>query len=58
MNGVALVERLNSLDSESAELAMDAYFLFMVRTATRKAGKPRFYRSASFLHRFEIVKVK
>ena len=55
MNGVALVELLNSLDSVSAELATDAYFIFVVRTTTKKAGKPRFYRFASFLHRFKTV---
>ena len=55
VNGVALVELLNSLDSRSSELAIDLYFIFMVRTTTRKAGKPRFYRSSSFPHRFKIV---
>ena len=43
VNGVALVELLNSLDSRNSELAIDAYFIFMIRTTTRKAGKPRFY---------------
>ena len=51
----ALVELLNSLDSRSSELAIDAHFMFMVRTTTRKAGKPRFYCCTSFLHRFKIV---
>ena len=51
----ALVELLNSLDSRSSELAIDAHFIFMVRTTTRKAGKPRFYCCTSFLHRFKIV---
>ena len=50
----ALVELLNSLDSRSSELAIDAHFIFMVRTTTRKAGKPRFYCCTSFLHRFKI----
>lgn len=55
VNGVALVELLNSLESRSSELAMDVYFIFMVRTTTRKAGKPRFYCCASFLRRFKII---
>ena len=55
VNGVALVEVLNSLVSRSSELAMDAYFIFTVRTITREAGKPRFYCCASFLRRFKIV---
>ena len=55
MNGVALVELLNSFDSGSAELAMDAYFIVMVKIKTRKAAKPPFYRSASLLYRFKIV---
>ena len=42
VNGVALVELLNSLDSRSSKLAMDAYFIFMVRTTTRKAETRRF----------------
>ena len=55
VNGVALVELLNSLDSRSSKLAMDAYFIFMVRTTTRKAETRRFYCCASFLGRFKIV---
>ena len=48
----ALVWRENS---RSSELAIDAYFIFMVRTTTRKEGKLRFYCCASFLRRFKIV---
>ena len=33
---------LNYLDSVAAELIIPAYFLLMVRTTTRKTGKPRF----------------
>ena len=55
VNGIAFVERLNSLEFRSSELAVDAYFIFMVRTTTRKAGKLRFYCCASFLGRFKIV---
>ena len=55
LNGVVLVELLNSFDSGSAELAINAYFIVMVRITTRKAAKARFYRSASFLHSFKIV---
>ena len=36
------MELLNSLDSVAAERTIPAYFLLMVRTTTRKAGKPRF----------------
>ena len=55
MNGVALVELLNSFDSGSAELAIDAYFIVMVKIKTRQAAKPPFYRSAFLLHRFKTV---
>ena len=57
VNGVALVELLNSLHCVSAELATDAYFLLMERTTTTtttKTGKPRFYHVASFLHIFNF----
>ena len=55
LNGVALVELLNSFDSGSAELAINAYFIVMLMIITRKAAKARFLRSASFLHSFKIV---
>ena len=42
------MELLKSLDSVAAELTIPAYFLLMVRTTTRKAGKHRF-----FLHVFK-----
>ena len=34
------MELLNSLDSVAAELTIPTHFLLMVRTTTRKAGKP------------------
>ena len=55
LNGVVLVELLNSFDSGSAELTINTYFIVMVMITTRKAAKARFYRSASFLHSFKIV---
>ena len=36
------MELLNSLDSVAAELTIPTHFLLVVRTTTRKAGKPRF----------------
>ena len=42
MNGVALVELLNSFDSGSAELAIDAYFIVMAKIKQDKQRSPHF----------------
>ena len=38
MNGVSHVELLNSFDYGSAELAIDTYFIVMVRITARKVA--------------------
>ena len=55
MNGVSHVELLDSFDYGSALLAIDTYFIVMVRITAGKAAKPQFHRSSSFPHRFKIV---